>query len=76
MINIKRFDTNLLSIDKISFKSIDVAIYNIKCITIKSLDHLIFNNINGHIEESNENKYLNFASTNKNKKVLEKYRKL
>ena len=53
---------------------------------MKSLDHvnidsenplyLIFNNVDGYIiEESNEDKYLIFASTNKNKKVLEKYTK-
>ena len=78
MINIKSFDPNLLSIDNISFKSTDVVIYNIEYITMKSLDHvnidsknplyLIFNNVNGYIEKSNEDKYLIFASTNKNKK--------
>ena len=30
----------------------------------------------GYIEENNGNKYLTFASTDKNKKVLEKYTKL
>ena len=29
--------------------------------------------VDGYIEENNENKYLIFASTDKNKKVLEKY---
>ena len=38
--------------------------------------HLIFNNIGWYIKESNEDKYLIFASTDKNKKVLEKYTKL
>ena len=69
-----------------SFRSIDVATYNIKYITMKSVDHvnidsenllyIIFNNIGGYIEESNEDKYLIFASTNKNKKVLKKYKEL
>ena len=55
---------------------------------MKSLDHvnidsenrlyLIFNNVNTYIEcnsieESNEDKYLIFASTNKNKKVFKKF---
>ena len=40
MINIKNFDPNLLSIDKISFKSIDAATYYIKYINMKSLDHV------------------------------------
>ena len=63
MINIKNFDSNLLSIDKISFKSIDAVIHNIRYITLKSLNHvnidskkppyLIFNNVDGYIEESN-----------------------
>ena len=43
--------------------------------------YLIFNNVDGYIkcksiEESNENKYLIFASTDKNKEVLEEYTKL
>ena len=52
---------------------------------MKSLEHvnidspnslfLVFNNV-GYIEESNGDKYLIFASTGKNKKVLEKYAKL
>ena len=47
---------------------------------MKSLDHvnidsdnslyLIFNNVDGYIEESNGDKYLVFASTDKNKEVL------
>ena len=85
-INIKDFDPNLLSIDKISFKSTDAVIYNMKYITMKSLNHVnidtenppyfIFNNVDGYIEESNCNKYLVFASTDKNKEVLKKYTKL
>ena len=86
MIDIKDFDPNLLSLGKISFKSTDVVIYNIKYITMKSLDHvnidcanplyLIFNNLDGYIEESNEDTYLIFTSTGKNKKVLENYKEL
>ena len=50
---------------------------------MKSLDHvnndgenslyLIFNNVDGYLEESNGDKYLGFASTDKNKEVLKKY---
>ena len=81
MINIKDFDPNLSSIDKISFKSTDSVIYDIEYITMKSLDnenslYLIFNNVDVYIEENNENKYLNFASTDKNKEVLENYTEL
>ena len=86
MINIRNFDSSLLSTDKISFKSIDAVTYHIKCIKMKSLDHvnidcenslyLVFNNVDGYIENINENKYLVFASTDKNKEILEKYTKL
>ena len=38
--------------------------------------YLIIGEVDGYIEENNGNKYLNFASTDKNKKVLEKYTKL
>ena len=80
MINITKFDLNLLGTDKISFKRTDTVIYNIRYITMKSLDHenphLIFNNANRYIKESNGYKYLIFDFTNKNKKVLKKYAEL
>ena len=38
--------------------------------------YLIVAEVDGYIEEINGNKYLTFASPNKNKKVLEKYTKL
>ena len=81
MINIKNFYPSLLSIDQISFKSTDSLIYNIKYITMKSLDnanflYLFFNNVDAYIEENNEDKYLIFASTDKNKEALENYTEL
>ena len=86
MINIKNVDPNLLNLDKISFKCTDAVIYHIEYVMMKSIDHvnidsanslfLVFNNVNGYIEKSNEDKYLVFASTDKNKEVLEKYKKL
>ena len=77
MINIKDFDPSLIKIDKKSYKN--VGIYYIGYITIKSIsDYANINSVNpvylsigdvdGYIEENNENKYLNFASTDKNKK--------
>ena len=78
MTNIKNFDSNLLSIHQISFKSAHSVIYNIEY--IKSLCgenslYFVFNNVDAYIEcnsteESNENKYLTFASTDKNKEAL------
>ena len=35
--------------------------------------YLIFNNVDAYIEENNENKYLIFGSTDKNKEALENY---
>ena len=91
MINIKNFDPSLLSIDKLSCTSTDDVIYHIEYITMKSLHnentdsanylYLIFNNLDGYTEcnstkKSNEDKYLIFASTEKNKEVLKKYTEL
>ena len=62
----------------------DCVIYYIEC--FKNLDssnslYLVFNNVDAYIkcnstEENIENKYLAFASTDKNKKVLENYTEL
>ena len=85
MINIKTLDPSLIKIDNKSYKN--VGIYNTGYITIKKISdyeniisvnplYLIIDEVDGYIEENNENKYLTFASTDKNKKVLEKYIKL
>ena len=81
VINIKNFEPNILSMDKISFKSSDSVIYNINYISHVNIDNeylscLIFNNIGGYIKESNGDKYLVFAFTDKSKEVLTKYTKL
>ena len=66
----------------------DIEYITMKILDNENIDsanslYLIFNNADGYIEynstdynfteESNENKYLIFASTDKNKKVSEKY---
>ena len=82
MINIKKFDSNLLKIDKKSYK--DIGIYNIGYITIKKIDnyeniysvnplYLIIAHTNGDIEEKGVNKYLIFDSTDEDKELLKKY---
>ena len=38
--------------------------------------YLIIGEVDGYIEGNNGNKYLTFASTNKNKKLLKTYKKL
>ena len=79
MINIKDFDPSQIKIDKKSYKNIGT--YHIGYITVKDSDHVKINSINplyliisevdGYIEENTGNKYLAFASTDRNKKVLE-----
>ena len=73
-------------IDKISFKSADAVINKIKYIIVKSLNHvnidsknhpyLVFNNVDGYIKDSNGDKYLVSASTDKNQEVFKKYTEL
>ena len=78
MIYIKNFDPNLLKIDKKSNKNI-IGYITIKKIgdygSIHSVNplYLIIGKADGYTEESNGNKYLAFASTDKNKEVLKKY---
>ena len=84
MINIKDFDSNLLKIDKNSYKNIDI--YYIGYITIKDSDYVKINSVkpfyliivkvNGCFEENHGNKYLTLASRDKNKEVLKKYTEL
>ena len=85
MINIKNFDSNLLKIDKESYKNVDI--YYIGYIAIKKIDdyenicsvnplYLIVNAANGYTEEENGSKYLVLDSTDKNKEVLKKYTEL
>ena len=82
MINIKDVDPNLIKIDKKSHKN--TGIYYFGYMTMKTISnfedinsvnplYLIIHEVDGYIEENNGNKYLPFASTDKNKKVLEKY---
>ena len=82
MINIDVFDSNLLKIDKKSYKDIDI--YQIRYVTIKKINnykniysinplYLIIGEFDEHIEEKSGSKYLAFDSTNENKKVLKIY---
>ena len=85
IINIKDFDSSLIKRDKQSHKN--NGIYNTGYIATKKIAdyesinsvstlYLIIGKVDGYIEESNGNKYLLFASTDSNKKVLAKFTKL
>ena len=71
LINIKDFGPSLIKIDKKSYKSIDIS----DCENINSVNplYLMIGEVDEYLEEINGDKYLTFASTDKNKKVLEKY---
>ena len=83
IIDLENFKSNLLKIDKKSYK--DIGIYNIGYITIKKIDdceniysvnplYLLVNHGDGYIEEKNGNKYLNLDdSVNENEELLKKY---
>ena len=79
MTNISDFDPSLLGIDEVSFKSDELIMYDIKYIKkLNSLNsrYLVFSKLEAYIEKSGENRYLIFASTEKNKMMLENYTEL
>ena len=83
IIDLENFKSNLINIDKISYKDIDI--YNIGYITIKKIDDCkniysvnpLYSNIahsSGYSEEKGVNKYLVFDSTDKNIELVKKYK--
>ena len=84
IIDSETFDSNMLKLDNKSYKDLDI--YNIGYVTVKKIGqgydinsanalYLRIGNANGYIEKTNEDKYLVFDVTdkNKNKKLLERY---
>ena len=80
IIDIKTFDSNMLKLDKKSYKNLDI--YSIGYVTVKTLGYNInsenqlylrIDNASRYIEEINGDKYLVFDVTNENKELLEKY---
>ena len=82
IIDIETFDSNMLKLDKRSYKDLDI--YNIGYVTIKNIGcgfdinsvnplYLRIDNANRYIEDINEDKYLIFDVTYENKKLLKKY---
>ena len=70
IIDIETFDSNMLKLDKKSYKNLDI--YNIGYVTIKKIGHgydvnsvnplyLRIDNASGSIEKINEDKYLVFG---------------
>ena len=80
-INLKDFDARFLKVDK---KYYEIDIYYIGYVTVKkianynninsvNLLYLMINEMIGHFEEKNENKYLVLDDIDENKEVLKKY---
>ena len=81
-INLKDFDAKLLKIDKKDYNEIDI--YYIVYVTVKEIDnckninsvnplYLTIDEMIGHFEVKNQNKYLVLDDLNENKKVSKKY---
>ena len=82
IIEINNFDSDLLKIDKKSYRDIDI--YNIGNITIKKIGacknifsvnslYLCINHPSGYIEEKGVLKYFIFDPIDENKELLKKY---
>ena len=81
-INLKDFDASLLKIDKKDYNEIDI--YYIGYVTVKKIAncnninsvnplYLMINEMIGHFEEKNENKYLVLDDVDENKELSKKY---
>ena len=84
-INLKDFDASLLKVDKKDYKEIDI--YYIGYVTVKKIanckninsvnpSYLMINEVIGHFEEKNENKYLVLHDVDENKEVSKNMKKL
>ena len=82
-INLKDFDARLLKVDKKDYNEIDI--YYIGYVTVKKIAncnninsvnplYLMINEMIGHFEEKNGNKYLVLDDVDENKEVLKKYK--
>ena len=81
-INLKDFDARLLKVDKKDYNDIDIyyigyviakKIANYNNINSVNPLYLMINEIIGHLEEKNKNKYLVLDDVDENKEVSKKY---
>ena len=84
-IDLKNFDAKLIKIDQNDYNEIDI--YYIAYVTVKKIDnckninsvnplYLMINEMIGHFEEKNENKYLVLDDVDENKEVSKKYKEV
>ena len=82
IINLNDFDTRLFKVDRKDYNEIDI--YYISHVTVKKIAncnninsvnplYLMINEMIGHFEEKNGNKYLVLDDVDENKEVLKKY---
>ena len=77
--NIRKPDTNLVILNQLSFVYDNAVNFEIEY--SKDYDdayplYLVFNDVDAYFQTVDEDKYLIFASTDKNKRLLENYKKL
>ena len=74
MVNIKDIDLNAIGVNKISNTNCEIEYYG--NLVYDSPLYLILNDVDAYFLSINEKKYLVFASTDKNKDILENYKEL
>ena len=74
MTNIKEIDPSVIGVSKVSLTNYEIGYFS-KLIYDNPL-YIIFNDVDAYFLSINEEKYLIFASTDKNKDILANYKKL
>ena len=76
MTNIKNLDTNLLSINQMTFDSVVYDIEYFKNLDDINSSYLVFKDVDAYFECIDEHKYLVFALTDKNEEASENYKEI
>ena len=71
MVNIKDIDLRALGVNEVSITNYEIEYYG--NLIYDSPLYLIFNDVDAYFLSVNENKYIIFASTDKNKNISENY---
>ena len=74
VVNIKNIDLDAIGVKEISSSDYEVEYY--ENLIYDSPLYLIFNDVDAYFLSTNEEKYSIFASTDKNKDILENYKEL
>ena len=74
MVNIKDIDQSAIGVNEISITNYEIEYYG--NLIYDSPLYLIFNDVDAYFLSANEQKYLVFASTDKNKDILKNYKEV